>query len=154
MDITVFPKDYVAEVSGNREILKMSDAVYTDFVDAVEIRVLASMCLDAFPESLPADLKIYLANVIGFLDAYRSNVNSVNIASQSIEHVSVNYGSDGQIDPVKFARLWASTFEKYSACEGKSGVMFQTNLSWWQYAPDGFGVEDISPDFPIGLGKA
>lgn len=102
----------------------LSEAEAKDFniyFEITDLKLKDLLCLNEFPNPIPADLKMLLAKMFGSIKATQDFEHNNGVESKRVEDFSINYTADKKSPMSLVLFNESATLLKYSQCS--SGIM-------------------------------
>ena len=90
-------------------------------VEVKNFNIYFEICLNEFPNPIPADLKMLLAKMFGSIKATQDFEHNNGVESKRVEDFSINYTADKKSPMSLVLSNESATLLKYSQCS--SGIM-------------------------------
>lgn len=150
---TPITRDTIQALSGGTGVPPtMSDVDFNTLCQTAEIRLLSALCRDDHPAEDDPLYPVWTTLLANWIRAMWSAIETGidHVTSIAPRNFRVEFGDDGQIELADFWDDWADVLGLFSECKDGTGIAYQRDYSWWQWAPDGFSPTEVWPDLPPG----
>lgn len=104
-----------------RPLSKQEKESFNTYLEIADLRLKDLLCLEEWPNPLPADLKMLIAKVFGAIKATQDFERENGIIAKKVEDFSVNYSAERKSPLTIALSSESATISKYSQCSG--GIM-------------------------------
>jgi hypothetical protein len=116
----VLSQDEVVALLG-RPLSEVEAKNFNIYFEIAELKLKDLLCLNEFPNPIPADLKMLLAKMFGSIKATQDFERENGIEAKRVEDFSINYAADKKSPMSLVLSNESATLLKYSQCS--SGIM-------------------------------
>lgn len=116
----VLSQDEVVALLG-RPLSEVEAKDFNIYFEIADLKLKDLLCLNEFPNPIPADLKILLAKMFGSIKATQDFEHNNGVESKRVEDFSISYTADKKSPMSLVLSNESATLLKYSQCS--SGIM-------------------------------
>ena len=116
----VLSKDEVVTLLG-RPLSEVETKNFNIYLEIADLKLKDLLCLNEFPNPIPADLKLLLTKMFGSIKATQDFERDNGVESKRVEDFSINYKTDKKSPMSLVLANESATLLKYSQCS--SGIM-------------------------------
>lgn len=116
----VLSQDEVVALLG-RPLSEVEAKNFNIYFEIADLKLKDLLCLNEFPNPIPADLKMLLAKMFSSIKATQDFEHNNGVESKRVEDFSINYTADKKSPMSLVLSNESATLLKYSQCS--SGIM-------------------------------